>query len=261
MTSNRQEVAPSGTADFERLQELVNEFNEDLTGAIRAFTGKEFNFKYKKIDSDRLMVRLEQQDQKAGIIPLTWNGHLILGLRLIFKCSWDSTKSFLAVEQSSFAVYPEAKPNNEPLFRVEYDRSKSSRPSSHFHVHAHRDEMTHLLGLTKKLSVENNRKVKEYVSKFPTLSKFHFPTGGHRFRPCLEDVLEVLRQEFRLDVDNCIWQSHLKNARLKWRRIQVAAVVRDSPQAAFDVLVKELGMPIPLNWNCPSDDLEKIVRD
>lgn len=116
-------------------------------------------------------IRLKQHDGEAGIIPLRVDEHAILGLRIVFKCSWDSTKSYLAVEQSSFGVYPRAKANGEPLFRVEYDRHKSSYPSSHIHVHAHRDEITHLLGLHRKLNPGNDKKVKNFISTYPALSR------------------------------------------------------------------------------------------
>lgn len=206
-------------------------------------------------------IRLKQHDGEAGIIPLRVDEHAILGLRIVFKCSWDSTKSYLAVEQSSFGVYPRAKANGEPLFRVEYDRHKSSYPSSHIHVHAHRDEVTHLLGLHRKLNPCNDKKVKNFISTYPALSRFHFPTGGHRFRPCLEDVLEALRQEFKLKVsDKEEWEARLAEARLKWRKIQTAAAVRDCPEAALRVLVDELGMPSPVGWECPPDNESKVVR-
>lgn len=256
------EIVSEGSGGLEDLQRLVEEFIMDLKASIKAFTGESYEFSANALTDGGLSIRLEQCNQQAGIIPLTWNGFTILGVRPSFKCTWDSTRSFLAVDQSSFSVHPAARSNSEPLFRVEYDRNKTSYPSSHFHVHAHRDEMTHLLGLTKKLNTAKEKKVRDFISNIPALSNFHFPTGGHRFRPCLEDVLEALRQEFNLDIAEAnTWEEQLAHARLKWRKIQIAAAVRDSPDVALQVLVDELGMPIPAGWECPSGDVSKIVRD
>ncbi|AKK06624.1 hypothetical protein CMUST_11565 [Corynebacterium mustelae] len=221
-------------------------------------------FEYTYLDNDKAItvsIRLEQKDNKPGIVPLKSQGRAVIGIKPEYKCTWDTTNNFLAVENSTFAVYPLSKPGRDPLFRVEYVRNqKSYLPSSHFHVHAHRDEFTHLLGFAAKLNPENNYQVKKYLNTPSVLSAFHFPTGGHRFRPCLEDILEVLRVEFNLDVDNNKWKPRLEEARLKWRKIQTAAVVRDFPEEALRVLVEELGMPIPQDWECPELDKQKLER-
>lgn len=148
-----------------------------------------------------------------------------------------------------------------PLFRVEYVRNQRGHlPSSHIHVHAHRDEFTHLLGFAHKLNAAKDKKIHEYLERTPILSGFHFPTGGHRFRPCLEDILEALRYEFNLDVDNKRWKSRLTEARTTWREIQTASVVRDSPEVALRILTEEFGMPAPEAWQPPATNLEKLTR-
>lgn len=90
---------------------------------------------------------------------------------------------------------------------------------------------------------------------------FHFPTGGSRFRPSIEDVLEVTRVEFDLEVDNNIWKPRLKEAREKWRRIQTASVVRDCPDEALRVLIDDFNMPMPVGWTCPEPDIAKLLRN
>lgn len=69
------------------------------------------------------------------------------------------------------------------------------------------------MGFSEKLNTKKNKKVREFLKKAPAISSFHFTNGGHRFRPILEDVLESLRLEFNLDVDNALWQEHLKTVR------------------------------------------------
>lgn len=244
------------------LEDFVRNFDSEITSALRFFDDACPQFAYNWLtDNNRVAIRPVSQDGAPAMVTLKSRGSAILGLVPVFNCSWDSSQQFLATEVSSFSVHPFGNARSEPLFRVEYVRSQNQDlPSSHVHVHAHRDEFTHLLGFAAKLDAENSRQVKRYLSGTTTLSQFHFPTGGHRFRPCLEDLLEVLRVEFALDVQTGPWRDHLRKARLRWRGIQTAAAVRDHPEAALRVLVEELGMPTPDGWECPALNQTKIVR-
>lgn len=71
------------------------------------------------------------------------------------------------------------------------------------------------------------------------MHELHFPLGGHRFRPCLEDVLQMLVEEFGIDTADGALDA-LAAGREKWRRHQTGAVVRDAPEEAVRVL-RELG--------------------
>ncbi|MEX3563617.1 hypothetical protein VVR46_07790 [Corynebacterium phoceense] len=73
-------------------------------------------------------------------------------------------------------------------------------------------------------------------------------------------MLESLRVEFNLDVDDALWQEHLTTVRLTWHSIQTAAVVRDNPAAAVKVLQEEYGLKVPAEWKCPSARIDKINR-
>jgi hypothetical protein len=92
-----------------------------------------------------------------------------------------------------------------PLFRWEYLRQPESNvPCAHFHIHAHRDEAVYLL-LTGKGS---NTRIKKRAAQLdanaqvvPQLSDLHFPVGGPRFRPSLEDVIQFLVEEFGIDCE------------------------------------------------------------
>ncbi|QNE89937.1 hypothetical protein H0194_02575 [Corynebacterium incognita] len=246
----------------EKLKGEVEKFTVDLTESLSYFTNDKVNFHISSLTGRKtLRIRLDQGNDEVGIAVLMSCGYPVLGIRPTFYLTWDSSESYLAVDSSSFEVLPYARKTGAPLFRVEYDRHKTTHPSSHIHVHAHSDEFTHLLGFSRKLDLNNQKKVKAYFKNVPLLSKFHFPTGGHRFRPCLEDVLEILRVEFNLDCDNSRWKPYLKHKRIHWRSIQTAAVVRDSPETALNVLIKEYGMPRPENWVCPSDNIDRLTRN
>jgi hypothetical protein len=76
------------------------------------------------------------------------------------------------------------------------------------------------------------------------------PMGGDRFRPCLEDIVEFLIRDCGFPGKDG-WQELVREGRAKWRRIQIRAVVRDSPAEAiaalaamgYSVALPELGEP------------------
>ena len=70
-------------------------------------------------------------------------------------------------------------------------------PAAHIHVHAHRDGLSHALGKTG--SKTKRGKARAEAREVPRMADLHFPVGGHRFRPCLEDVLEMLVTELGVD--------------------------------------------------------------
>lgn len=244
--------------DSHNLLHAAHEFAEELTQAMQFF---EENPPKILLSATRLKgrqvvaMRFAKNEGSLGVLNLRSKEWPVLGLIIEFHCGWDSRQRHLAVEKSSLTVTPHGRENADPLFRVEYVKEQDShRPSSHIHVHAHRDEFTHLMGFASKFDVERTKKVRNYFRRGTRLSELHFPTGGHRFRPCLEDVLEMLRVEFKLDVDNSKWQQHLRTARENWRRTQLAAAVRDCPDEALRALVDEYGMPEPTGWTLPEFD-------
>ncbi|MBV9144090.1 MAG: hypothetical protein JO115_24760 [Pseudonocardiales bacterium] len=120
----------------------------------------------------------------------------------------------------------ELRVNRHPLLRLDFDRSMHSAPGCHWNVHAERCAMTNLL-------VRNN------PDHSGELSKLHLPVGGARMRPCLEDLLQLLVEEFLFDAMPGALQA-IENGRVKWRRRQLAAMVRDDPEEAVRVLRDEL---------------------
>jgi hypothetical protein len=63
----------------------------------------------------------------------------------------------------------------------------------------------------------------------------HLPVGGKRFRPCLEDLVEMLIVE-ELTVGRPGWQEAIEEHRSRFRRIQLMAAVRDDPEATREEL-------------------------
>jgi hypothetical protein len=128
--------------------------------------------------------------------------------------------------------------SREPLFRYEYLRAPASeQPCAHLQIHAHRDAITYLMTLSGDGSPRGKRHKKSinHQAAMPLMSQLHFPLGGHRFRPCLEDVLHMLADEFGVDTAPGAMEA-LAEGRQRWRTDQLAAAVRDSPRTAVRVL-------------------------
>lgn len=244
------------------LDELVSEFQAELVESLSAFTGEEPTLEI-VAEANRVVVRLAQDDEASpGIVPLRAEGDDLIGISFDYKCSWDSTSRYLAIESSSIGVHTWARRRGAPLFRFEYCRSPKTAgiPSSHFHVHAHRDEFTHLLGHGGRgTRIARKRADRSVSDKIPAVSEVHFPTGGPRFRPIIEDVLEMLRFEFGLSATEH-WKQRLGEARLKWRKNQVAAVVRDSPAEAIRILNEMPGVEVKVKGEVPGDRADRQTQ-
>lgn len=67
------------------------------------------------------------------------------------------------------------------------------------------------------------------------LERFHFPVGGKRYRPTVEDVIEFLIVE-RISSPHDGWVDVLREHREPWERIQLRSVVRRDPETAAEEL-------------------------
>lgn len=182
------------------------------------------------------------QKPELGIV-LRVNGEPLLRLRARYRCAWDHVHHFLAVQDSKLSVAAEGV--TEPLFRFDYQRTPSGDgiPAAHLQVHAERAELTDVMtecGTGTRRARKRQRDVEQGVPQ--RLADLHFPLGGSRFRPCIEDVLEMLVRELGVDfIDG--WAEVLKRGRASWRRNQTAAAVRDSLETAAKTL-RLYGYPV-----------------
>ncbi len=177
---------------------------------------------------DRFWVRPAAENGKRRIKLLVGGEHLA-DLGVTFQMSWDQGGSYLKTQQSAFVVHSIL--SGAPLVRLEFDFQGTTPPVAHWHVHAESGAFSHML--SKAHSVDPDR-----VSKPHDLSALHFPVGGERFRPCLEDLLEFMIAECGIDA-NVGWQRALAAGRENWRRMQVRAMTRDAQQEVADVLRKQ----------------------
>jgi hypothetical protein len=211
------------------LEPLVEDFAKEIADLLEAtlkygddIGDDERTLEVKPRDvAGRLMIRSGSKE-KLGGIPLYAAGKRVAKLEIEFRCDFDTSENYLAVRKSKIQV--SSLKREEPLFRIDYVHECDYGPSAHWNIHAERGSLSAWLAQANP----------EHSSK---LSKVHFPVGGSRYRPCLEDVLDLLIEEFHID--------HLDTApdaiaagRERWRRKQVKVLVRDSPDDAVHALEK-----------------------
>lgn len=179
------------------------------------------------------LVRVTTQDQ-AGI-PLLVSGNDVFRLKIQYNCELSESKAFLAVDKSSFKLFH--KDTAEPILTFDYLRKPTSNiPTAHINFH------TESPGLA--LAVQDSGEVRRGRQRGRRFSQLHIPVGGHRFRPCLEDVLEMTIVEFGIDA--CPdWSADLKSGRGMWRELQLKAAVQDHPRAAVEALE---GLGYSVDW-------------
>lgn len=228
------------------LEFQATQFAAELTETVSAIAPKCHPFKALAVKGGlRFAVR---QDPADGI-PLSVNNEPLIHLKVEYWCCLDGVGKHMAIEKSKIAVY--AGPA-EPLFRYEYVRDAQQIPAAHLQLHAHRDAFTALMVRAGKGTKRGARRADS--TRVQAISELHFPVGGHRFRPSLEDILEMLIDEFGVD-DAATAKAALAEGRMQWRRTQTKAAVRDDPESAIEVL-ESLGYDVTL----PAGHPEPPVR-
>jgi hypothetical protein len=242
------------------LRSKAEDFAARITDTVRIVAGEETPaFRLRGAVGERGAVHAVIRQDPAQGIKLTVDGLPLLLLRVDFRCTWDHAQKFLAVDTSAIKVY--ASQDGEPLLRYEYSRdSEADLPGAHLHVHAHRDALTYVMSMAGQASPRGKRRVARLGSGVgPRMSELHFPLGGPRFRPCLEDILQVLIAELGVDAPAGATEA-LQAGRVDWRKDQLAAAVRDSPETAAKVLREELDYIVtaPPDSGAAPDRLDKL---
>lgn len=243
------------------LETQAREFAEELTTTVRAVAGQECSpFHARAMAGDEHDAFTIRQVPETGI-PLTVRGLPLLTLTATYKCTWDHKGQFLAVDESAVKVYPGEQAQREPLFRYEFLRLPTGDiPGSHLQVHGHRDALTYVMTRSGTESRRGRARAKKSASgtEHPQMSDLHLPLGGHRFRPCLEDILQMLVSELGVDIQPGGLEV-LQDGREKWRRSQTGAAVRDAPSVAIQTL-QDLGYEVipPRGRERPAERLERL---
>jgi hypothetical protein len=209
----------------ERAAAFAQELQETLSGVLPG------DFQLISVaHNGRYVVRPAGSEAKSQRVPLYIGEVLAAKLKVQVFLGLDHSGEFLKTMGSAVAI--ESVLDRTPLIRQEFrsDMAKDA-PFAHWHIHADRGALSHLLGQAHAVR-------SDVVQNPHDMSSLHFPVGGERFRPCVEDVLEFAVRELGVDCKTG-WEGALKAGREKWRRRQFRTTVRDLQEEAADVLRKQ----------------------
>lgn len=164
-----------------------------------------------EVVENRVRVSSPLGGDKPEPLRLAIDGRQLLNLEVRWRCTWDHAGRYLSVTDSKFALtLPHLR---EPLVRVEYQKDRSYFPA-HVQVHAESGAFGYLRAFHPD-------------DKPPKLQRLHLPVGDRRFRPCLEDVVEMAVRDLNVDVVDEAWLQRVNEGRDRWRVLQTKAAIRD----------------------------------
>ena len=150
---------------------------------------------------------------------------LFLGTKFTVEMGADDT--YLRVVSSTLGLRVDVTGGRRPprpIVRVEYDRRRRApgRAAAHVHIHANSPELAWIYGTSAQPA--------------PDLHSLHFPAGGRRFRPTLEEFLLFLDRENLFNDWKDGWKPKLIQSLEVWERRQARATARQFPQEAAGAL-------------------------
>lgn len=208
------------------LQQLADEFGtaigEVLDEVLNGFPGIDVTL---ADGSSRAQMTPRDSDDR-GRWPLTEEASLAaLQVNYTLTCN---AKGFLTVERSKFGIWIRGPRGKwRPIVRQEYQRDNSTAPQAHVHFHGDSTELGWLLA-------HNGAECGDEHA-------FHFPIGGIRFRPTVEDFLLFLERE-------CLWtdwrtkpssSKRIEQTFADWEEIQAKATARHHPSIVAEALRDE----------------------
>lgn len=123
---------------------------------------------------------------------------------------------YLTTARSDVGIYMD-QDMTECLCRYDYEREKpDGYPEAHLHVYGDTDAVSRC-GAEKRLG------------------DLHFPVGGRRFRPALEDMIGFLIGE-GLAQGKPHWDEIVEMHRDRFHKIQLRAAIRRDPETAKDMV-------------------------
>ncbi|PLS23802.1 hypothetical protein BLI708_00185 [Bifidobacterium imperatoris] len=190
----------------------------------------------KRLRGGRIGYRITQREKRG--IELNSDGETVASLSFSFECSCKDAGAWLQVDKSVIMV--SAEPEHMPLFHYDFNRVVGSEiPGAHINIFGSNDAATRIMLSCGNGSRGKSRR-KKYINDgaFPTFSTLHFPVGGDRFRPGLEDVLQMAVYEFHIDT-TADWKRFIEESRAEYRERQLKALIREFPDIAYDTLKRE----------------------
>lgn len=217
------------------LEDAATNFASELNATLSAVFG----------GSDPLLEMFYVEDRQRAIIQpiggsggiaLKVNGEHVLDLEISYELEMGKRSGFLKVISSRFLIRAEGE--SAPVASFDFDEGYSeSLPAAHINLHTESHAVQRALELAGNRGRPARRRKKGHgVGGHGKAGDLHYPVGGVRFRPCLEDVLQMLLIELDLDRVDTNWRSALKAGRRTWRDRQLASAIMDNPAVAVTVL-------------------------
>jgi hypothetical protein len=149
------------------------------------------------------------------VIPLSTGRKPRLFLRVAHTFHLDHDEGlFLTAAKTDYTAFLDEE-GEQMVFHYDYDRSPANEyPKAHFQLSGQSpafDELCNRSGVTKELQ------------------HFHFPVGGARFRPTLEDVIEFLVVEGLVESHEG-YADVIEHSRSVWFERQLLAAVRNNKE-------------------------------
>ncbi len=159
----------------------------------------------------------------SQLIPMGVSGPTRVWLSLFYSVALDRDRDFLEITQSAMTLFSEDRRADDALIvSIDFARDPGNKyPGAHLHVGGNRSDLDRIYG-------GDERKVRK-------LRDLHFPVGGKRFRPTLEDLVEFMVLE-EMAVPRNGWESMVQKHRELWMERQARAAVRNHQDAAAEVL-------------------------
>ena len=164
-------------------------------------------------------------------IPITPSGSAaVVYLYLLHSYEFDPEGVYLTMTQSTMSLYTSpALEDDQLVVGIDFARNPGNRfPGAHLHVAGQRDDLD-------AIYLGDERKTRK-------LRDLHFPVGGKRFRPSLEDLVEFMITEEMVD-PRPAWEQVVREHRARWEAIQVKAAVRRNQEDAA-VALREAGWTV-----------------
>jgi hypothetical protein len=168
-------------------------------------------------------VGIGKRDLRPELIPVTVGRKKPPSafLFIAYVLEMDAEEKYLTVNKSQVGLYA----TNElgsMVFHYDYNRMPANEyPSAHFQVAGQSASLATVVTGTPAAS--------------KSLRDLHFPVGGRRFRPTVEDVVEFLIVEEVADAKPG-WEVAVEERREAWKEIQIKAAVRRNPDWATEAL-------------------------
>lgn len=165
-----------------------------------------------------ILIRPVDASGELAPIPLLIAGRTAATAVVRFSLSVESTTGRFVTETSQFRLAADT--DRDPLVRLEYDRAVTRAPVAHWHVHAERGAFTDVLAIAA--ATGRGRREPSRISSV------HYPVGGPRFRPSLEDFLLFLVEECGFDARPG-WRTAVAEGQARWQSTQARLLAHDHP--------------------------------